>query len=303
MPSDYGKPIKRDDRNEIIRVLDGETIVEMTLESFVIGSTAAEMPAKFHMEALKAQAVAVRTNVLYNMLQPKARHPDAQVCSNYACCMAYAGDDKLRARWGGFYAENLSRIINAVIETDGLYLTYEGEQIFAAFHSSSAGRTEACGNVWLQALPYLVSVASPETARQVPDFVATVTVPEAEFKAAILREFPRAALRGRADSWIEDVTRNETGRVANVKIGGATIKGTTLRTMFGLRSTAFTVVHSGGSFVFTTTGYGHGVGMSQYGAHVMAARGSAFDEILLAYYTGVGIETRGERLSADEDNG
>jgi stage II sporulation protein D len=284
--------LRRDDRDEIIRVLDGETIVEMTLEDFVIGSTAAEMPAFFRMEALKAQAVAVRTNVLYNMLKPKARHPDAQICSNYACCVAYAGDAKLRVRWGGFYAGNMARIMTAVFETDGLYMTYDGEPIFAAFHSSSAGKTEDCGNVWMNSLPYLVSVASPETARSVPDYVATVTVSEADFKAKITREFPRASLRGKADSWVTVITRSETGRVAKVAVGGADVKGTAMRSLFGLRSTAFTLEYSGGSFVFTTNGYGHGVGMSQYGAGVMAARGRAFDEILHAYYTGVDIESR-----------
>jgi stage II sporulation protein D len=297
------QPSKRDDNNETIRVLVGETIVEMTLESFIIGSTAAEMPALFHMQALKAQAVAVRTNVLYNMLQPKARHPDAHICGNYACCVAYAGDAALHRRWGGFYARNLSRIISAVIETDGLYMTYEGKPIFAAFHSSSAGKTETCGNVWMNSLPYLVSVASPETARQVKDYVVTVTFSEADFKAKITREYPRAALRGGADTWIGDIARNESSRVAQVIIGGATIKGTAMRTMFGLRSTAFTLEYRDGSFVFTTTGYGHGVGMSQYGAHVMAARGKTFDEILRAYYTGVGIEHRGGQPSADEDVG
>jgi stage II sporulation protein D len=298
-PGIYARLSKRGDDKEMISVLDGDTIVEMSLEHYVIGSTAAEMPASFRMEALKAQAVAVRTNVLYGMLQPKARHPDAQVCTNYACCMAYAGDEALRRRWGGFYAGNLSRIISAVIGTDGLYLTYDGEPIFAAFHSSSAGRTETCGNVWLNNLPYLVSVASPETARQVPNFVATVTVTEADFREKIRREYPSAALRGGADTWVGVATHNRSGRVAQVEVGGVNIRGTAMRTMFGLRSTAFTLEDSGGSFVFTTTGYGHGVGMSQYGAGVMAARGRTFDEILLAYYTGVAIESRIEKALAE----
>jgi stage II sporulation protein D len=283
----------REDNGEIIRVLDGNVIVEMSLERFLLGSTAAEMPSSFDKEALKAQAVAIRTNVFYNMLvQPKERHPDAHVCTDYSCCMAFASDDALRETWGEFYIVNVSRIINAVVETDGRYMTYEDQPIFAAFHSSSAGKTESSGNVWLVDIPYLVSVNTPETEQQVTDYVVTRTIPGDEFRNSVAEVYPGAVFGEDMGEWIEGITHNDSGRVAQLTIGGEMVRGTILRAMFALRSTAFTIDTVDGNVVITTTGYGHGVGMSQYGALAMALGGRTFDEILFRYYTDIEISDR-----------
>jgi stage II sporulation protein D len=286
----------REDNGEMILVLDGEEIVEMSMERFLIGSTAAEMPSSFDKEALKAQAVAIRTNIFYNMLvQPKERHPDAHVCTNYSCCMAFYSDESLRETWGEFYIVNVSRIINAVVDTDGLYMTYEGQPIFAAFHSSSAGKTDSSGNVWLVDIPYLVSVDTPETAQQVTDYVMTREIPGDEFKHTVVEVFPDAAFGDDPAEWIKDVTYNDSGRVSQLAIGGEMVRGTVLRAMFGLRSTAFTIDISDGNVIVTTTGYGHGVGMSQYGAHTLALGGKTFDEILVWYYTDTEMADRSTR--------
>ena len=271
-----------------LRILLGDHINEITMEQYLIGVVAAEMPASFELEALKAQAVAARTNALYSMLVlQKPRHPDAHVCSDFTCCTAYSNDERLRERWGYDYVRNITGIITAVTETDGIFLSYDDQPIIASFHSSSARRTESSVNVWMSALPYLRSVSSPETELQVPNYVADVTVSLEDFIDIILSAYPDAVLDGVEESWITDVTHTESGRIYELVIGGVPVRGTAIRSLFDLRSTAimFKWIPSDG-ITFTTTGFGHGVGMSQYGANAMAADGSDYSEILLHYYTG-----------------
>jgi stage II sporulation protein D len=260
----------------------------MALERYLIGVVAAEMPAAFETDALMAQAVAARTNVFYNMyVRPKTNHPDAGVCTDFSCCAAYSSDEQLREKWRDDYTDNIMRIINAVTGTDGEYLSYGNEPILAVFHSSSAGRTETSGNVWITDLPYLLSVYSPEKEADVPDYIFNVTVPRSIFIDTVQRKYPDAALGGDAEeSWITDISYTESGRVKELSIGGATLAGTTLRSMFNLRSTTISFKWTNGDIIFTTIGYGHGVGMSQYGANVMANNGIGYKEILGAYYTG-----------------
>ena len=277
---------EREDGNTILRVLFGNDVTEMTMERYLIGVLAAEMPASFELEALKAQAAAARTNVMYNMrVMPKTRHPDAHVCTDYSCCAAFTRDELLRERWGDDYVRYISGIISAVIETDGVYISYEDEPILAVFHSSSGGKTETSGNVWLTDLPYLLSVDSPETAEQVPNFISVVSVTRADFIEKILSSYPQAVFGADEELWITDVTHTESGRVFDLAIGGVTVRGTSLRSMFGLRSTALEIELVGDDILFTTTGFGHGVGMSQYGANAMAAEGRDYKDILNHYYS------------------
>lgn len=277
----------RTDTEVTLRVLYGEEIKETTMERYIIGVLAAEMPATFAPEALKAQAVAIRTNALYNIyVKPKSNHPDADVCTSYSCCTAYKHDEQLRDSWKDSYVENITKIINAVLETDGEYVSYEGEPILAVFHSSSAGKTEASENVWVSSLPYLSSVYSPETEENVPDYISSVTISRSDFIETVKNAYPESVLIGNEESWITDITYNESGRVRELIIGGIPIKGTALRSMFKLRSTAISFEWIQGDIVFTTKGFGHGVGMSQYGANVMAGEGVDYRDILCAYYSG-----------------
>jgi len=276
----------RPDNMVTLRVLMGGETVEMDMERYLIGVVAAEMPVTFGVEAIKAQAVAARTNALYNSLvRPKANHPGADVCTDMACCTAFLQDELLRGRWGYSYVENISKLINAILKTSGEYVEYEGEPILAVFHSSSAVRTESSGNVWTTDLPYLVSVNSPETAEHVPGFVNAVTVSRSEFIEVVKSHYPDADFSGAEDSWITEISFTEGRRVYELNIGGVPVKGTMLRSMFKLRSTAVSMKWIDGSIVFTTTGFGHGVGMSQYGANVMAKSGMDYKGILSAYYT------------------
>ena len=260
----------------------GETL-ELPLEDYLCGVVAAEMPASFPPEALKAQAVAARTYALAGLSAGK--HGAAAVCSDPGCCQAWLSEEALRANWGDAYDENSGKIRGAVESTAGQLLRYGDEPVFAAFHSSSAGATEDCGAVW-NARPYLISVSSPETAADVPGYVSVVSVWPTDFRDTLLSLHPEADFSGPAGGWIGEIRRDGSGRVAEAVLGGVSFGGVALRQLFSLRSTSFELSYDGGLFVFTVTGFGHGVGMSQYGAKVMAERGADYREILAHYYPG-----------------
>ena len=280
----------RVDSSLMITVLFGAEIREMSLELYLIGVVAAEMPAEFEFEALKAQAVAARTLVLYRMnVVPNTRHPGAQICTDSACCMAYSDDEYLREKWDTDYVRNITRIIGAVLDTDGIFMTYDDNPVLAVFHASSKEKTESSGNVWVSDLPYLVSVDSPETAQYVPDYITPVPVTTVDFRGRVAEKFPGAVFSNDVGLWISEVSHNESGRVSWLVIGGETVKGTELRSLFDLRSTAVSYEWVDDSIVFTVTGNGHGVGMSQYGANVMAMDRNDYLAILTHYYTDVEI--------------
>ena len=266
-----------------ISVLTDGGTVTMDMQEYLVGVVAAEMPASFQDEALKAQAVAARTYAMYCAKGQK--HGEAQVCTDYACCQAWQSEEALRQKWGGDYDTYSQKIRAAVEATAGQYLSYEGQPVFAAFHSSSAGATEDCGQVWNPS-PYLVSVSSPETAEDVPNYISTVECTPLDFRDTLLYAHPEADFTGEESGWIGEIRLDGSGRVASAVLGGVSMKGTELRQLFSLRSTAFQLEYTGESFRFTVTGYGHGVGMSQYGANVMARQGETYTGILAHYYPG-----------------
>ncbi len=268
---------------ERIRVLLADGAAELDMQDYLLGVLAAEMPASFHMEALKAQAVAARTYALY--CAAAGKHGEADVCADPRCCQAWQDEAALREKWGGDYEANAQKLRRAVAETAGQHLCYEGQPVFAAFHSSSAGATEDCGQVW-NPRPYLVSVPSPESAETVPGYVSELICAPLDFRDVLLSAYPQADFSGPEEDWIGPLARDESGRVASLVLGGVEIRGTALRALFSLRSTAFTLDYADGRFVFTVTGSGHGVGMSQYGANVLAQQGADYAEILAHYYPG-----------------
>jgi stage II sporulation protein D len=269
---------------ETVRLLreNGE-VEELDLQDYLTGVVAGEMPAAFPEEALKAQAVAARSYTLYCAAARK--HGEADVCTDPGCCQAWLSEDELRANWGEGYEQNLERIRGAVDATEGEALSYQGEPVFAAFHSSSAGATEDCGAIW-NPQPYLISVESPETAGDVPGYVSTLRCAPLDFRDVILSAYPEADFSGAAENWVGPIRRDASGRVESAALGGIEIPGTALRSLFSLRSTAFTLEYRDGSFLFTVTGFGHGVGMSQYGAMVLARDGADYVQILAHYYPG-----------------
>ena len=269
---------------ERISLLTEDGILEMDMQEYLVGVVAAEMPAAFPDEALKAQAVAARTYAM-NCAAGK-KHGDAQVCADYKCCQAWQDDAALREQWGADYAHNMARIRQAVTDTDGQYLTYGGQLIRAVFHASSAGATESSAALWSGDAPYLVSVSSPETAQDVPNYVSTAEIAADAVRAAVLDSYPDCVLGDDPGTWFGTPELDDSGRVARIPVGSETLTGAQVRALFSLRSAAFSVAYSGGTFTFTVTGSGHGVGMSQYGANVMAIRGSGYADILAHYYPG-----------------
>ena len=266
-----------------ITVLSGGELIETGMAEYLPKALAAEMPASFHEEALKAQAVAARTYIVYCTEHQNPKHPEADICAEAGCCLACLEDTELRATWGGDYDKNLATIKAAAADTDGQLLTYSGEPILASFHSSSAGYTENGAELWGE-VPYLICVESPETERDVPDFITTVEVSVGDMRDTVKLLKPNAVFSEDASSWLGETELDESGRVSFTFIGGEKLTGSEMRSLFSLRSTAFKLEYSEGRFLFTVTGYGHGLGMSQYGANVMAKNGFNYKEILYHYY-------------------
>ncbi len=276
-------PVEAKPAPEKLKLLVGEEIREMSMQDYLNGVVSAEMPASFPVEALKAQAVAARSYAIYCM--SGAKHGQADLCSSSACCQAWQSEEKQREKWGEDYELYADKIKSAVEATFGEYLCYEGQAVLAAFHSSSAGFTENSSALWAE-LPYLKSVDSPENSETVPNYVSTVSCSPLDFRDTLLRAKHYADFTGDEKDWIGSVQRNESGRIEKVQLGGVDFSGAELRQYFSLRSTAFELEYAEGLFCFTVTGYGHGIGMSQYGAKHMAQDGADYRSILAHYYPG-----------------
>ena len=278
------------DAAHTLRLWDGSAVQTLTAAEYLRSVVRGEMPATFEEEALKAQAAAERTYLYYRMTAaPKDSHPDADVCTDPGCCTAWLSEADARAKWGGKFDQYEAKVQQAVADTDGQVVLYDGAPIMAVFHSSSAGSTAASGDVWAAELPYLVSVKSPETEEGIPNYHSVNTFTAQEFRTIFCKAHADAQLSGDCGGWVKDILLTDTGRVASATVGGVSVTGKELRTLFGLRSTAFTVEAAGDAVTFRVTGYGHGVGMSQYGANELAKEGKTWQEILQWYYTGVTI--------------
>lgn len=263
-----------------IDVLMDGTVMEMDLEEYLTGVVLGEMPVSFELEAQKAQAVVARTFTLKT--KSGRKHDNGAVCTDSTCCQAYISPEDYLAKSGT--QEGLDQIRSAVKQTAGMVLTYDGELIEATYFSCSGGSTEDAVAVWGTDVPYLRATISPgeEYATHYTD---TVTFTAKEFSSALSLNG-----EGSVESWLGPVTYTAGGGVNTMIISGKTFKGTELRKLLGLRSTAFTITVGENSVTVTTKGYGHRVGMSQYGADAMAAGGSTYEEILAHYYQGTTLE-------------
>lgn len=290
-PKEGGKPLKNKtpvaDAALVLTVHTGEGDVELTMAEYLPLAIAGEMPAAFDAEALKAQAVALRSYVLHYRENRKDAHPEADICTDPGCCAAYLDAAALRAAWGGNFEPYFAKISAAAAETDGEYLAYDGAPILAVFHASSYRSTEDGAGLGMAA-PYLTSVATPETAEAVRSLNSTVEISRSDFKETLQSAFPGVVLDGDAAAWVGAVRLNAAGRVAEAEIGGVAVSGLHMRQLFSLRSTDFMLAWDAGkdAFVFRVSGYGHGLGMSQHGADLMAKEGAGYDEILEHYYPG-----------------
>ncbi len=278
----------KDERTTLRVGMEDGSVVEMTMAEYLWSVVAAEMPAAFEPEALKAQAITARTYAVWKMNMGDADHPYTDVCTDITCCQAYITPEQAAENWGNAAAAYQKKIASAVGATNGQIITYEGEPIQAVFFSSAAGRTEDAVAVWGRDVPYLVGVDSPE-GEGIPNYQTEVVLPVAQVKKLILEQYPGADLSGAPEGWFCNRVLTASGRVDTIDVGGITLKGTRIRTLFDLRSACFTVETTKDAVTFRVTGYGHGVGMSQYGANTMAKEGKTCAEILNWYYTGVEI--------------
>ena len=272
-----------DGQRQVRLLLEDGQVQTLSLRDYLWGVVAAEMPASFEVQALCAQAVAART--YWARLLEGSKHENADICGRSSCCQAYISRQQARENWGSRAPDYQARITSAVEQTDGLVVTSQGQPIQALFFSSAPGSTVDAQAVWGRAVPYLVSVDSPE-GEEVPNYRSQVSLTTQEFSALAQQAWPQADLSGPVSGWLSDFVWEPSGTVNTVRVGGVTVKGGEVRTLLGLRSACFSVSVSGEDMTFHVTGYGHGVGMSQYGANAMARQGKSFQDILTWYYTG-----------------
>ena len=268
------------ERQAYISVLmDDGNIQQLKMDDYLTCVLLAEMPASFEMDALRAQAVVARTYTL-RRYETGGKHKDATVCSNSACCQAYCSQEDFLNR--GESVDMLEKIQKAVCDTTGQILTYQGELIEATYFSCSGGRTEDAVAVWGTEIPYLQAVDSPGE-EEANHYMDTNTFSVTEFS-----ELLGVTLSG---NWLGNITYTDGGGVDSIGIGEKTYSGTEIRQKLGLRSTAFVITAVGDTITITTKGFGHRVGMSQYGAEAMAVQGKGYAEILAHYYPGTTLES------------
>ncbi|WP_090988626.1 stage II sporulation protein D [Bacillus sp. OV322] len=265
-------------------------IQKFPLESYVAGVVAAEMPADFKIEALKAQALTARTYIVNQLMaHEKAGLPDGADVSDTIKHQVFRNDEELKKEWGSQYKDKLSKITKAVAATSGQILTYNGKPIQALFFSTSNGYTENSEDYWSSSIPYLKSVSSPWD-KSSPKFYYKKTIPVSEFERKL-------GIHLSSGNAIGTVTKRTPGkRVGTVDFGNKKLTGKQIRETLDLKSSDFEWVRKGSDIVITTKGFGHGVGMSQYGANGMAEQGKDYKSIVKYYYRGVEIQSSNNLL-------
>lgn len=272
----YFEPVPVSDKTKKITVnllneSDG-SIKNVNIEDYIIGVVAAEMPASFEPEALKAQAVAART---YAMYKKETRNLDYDLIIGTKD-QAYQTNEELLKKWGVSFFKNYLKVRDAVLATEGEILTYNGQTINAFYFSMSNGYTENVESVFKSDLPYLKSVPSTWDNESIKNYEFTKTISKEDFCKSL--EIPCDNIK------IEKIQKTSSNRVASLTINDKTFLGTKVRSLLGLRSTDFTIECLDNDIKITTKGYGHGVGMSQYGANGMAKENHNYKEILNYFY-------------------
>lgn len=264
---------------------DDNKVVTMKKEEYILGVLMAEMPASFELEALKAQAVAARTYTEEKLISngSSSSHPGADICTDYTHCQAYISEENAKKGWGKNASLYFEKCKKAVDETCGIVAVYNQTPIKAVFHAYASGNTENASEVWGGNVEYLKSVESPGDM-SAPEFESRVEVPVNEFITALSNE---GNIDFSGGIVIGNVTYTQGGSVNEIEICNQKFKGTKLREIFGLKSACFSISVGDQSIVFNVKGYGHGVGLSQYGANYFAKQGLTYEEILKKYYTGI----------------
>lgn len=269
------------ERNEVVRVKrTSGNIEEVPFEEYIMGVLAGEMPLSFDLEALKAQAVAARSYAMNKILNSKNSSYDILDTPQN---QVYLSKEDLKKAWGSDYDARIKKLEQAVLETSHEYLSYDGKIVEAFFFSTSTGMTENSGEIFQKQLPYLVSVKSEWDEEVSPVFIENVTFSIDDF-------YQKLDVPNTGEIHYEVLETTSTGRIRKININGVTFTGNEIANLLDLRSSYFSITQEGDIVKVTTKGYGHGVGMSQYGALAMAKKGYPYDEILKYYYQGVEIK-------------
>lgn len=270
------------------------SVLTLSLEDYICGVVAAEMPSSFHSEALKAQSVVARTYALWKKESPSPGHPAADLCDDPSHCQAYKDCATLRSEWGNDYEEKYSRICNATEATHGEVLIYHNHLAEAFYHSTCGGRTASAKEVWGEEIPYLQSV-SCKWDRDAPRYQQTFTVSLSELPLLLGDGVSPCITVAEEESvsYVPKITaKTESDRIRTVSYAGLTFDAADFRTALKLNSTNFHFSTEKDDLIITTRGFGHGVGMCQYGADGMAKAGKSYREILKHYYQKINIENR-----------
>ncbi|HIR53431.1 MAG TPA: stage II sporulation protein D [Candidatus Onthovicinus excrementipullorum] len=290
-PEDPSAAVEDDGTFRVLLSGTGE-VITLSERDYLIGAVCAEMPPLYHAQALRAQAVAIYTNA-WRARSAQRADPDpdlkgADFTDSADSHQGYLTEAELREKFGENYDRYIEPVTQAVDDVIGHVITYEGAPITAAFHAICSGRTESAAVIWGKDLPYLQPVVSTGDKLS-PDYSSTLVLTADQFREKT-GALDGANLSGDTGSWVGKSETSESGTVTKIPIGGKDFTGEQVRAAFGLRSPCFTLTYADGTFTFEVCGYGHGVGMSQYGADYMARQGSIWEEILTHYYTGVKIE-------------
>ncbi len=267
-----------------------DKVKTVPLEDHLLGVVSAEMPVSFPLEALKAQAVASRSYILDKLASGGDKiegHKGAAVCTDSSHCKAWISKEARLKSWPEKDAEkNWEKITAAVESTAGEYMTYDGEPITAVFYAISSGKTERAVDVWGGDVPYLQNANSIHD-KNAPGYSSKKEFSFTEVKSLLKEKFPEIKLSKNPADWYSDETRSTGGAVLSCKFGNIPLKGTEVRTLFSLRSHNYRLSFKDDTFIFDVVGYGHGVGMSQWGAKFYADDGKNYRDILRIYYKGV----------------
>ena len=268
--------------NMVVRVKREKTglVEKVPFEDYVVGVLAGEMPVNFELEALKSQAVAARTYVLKKLKDNYKKEYDIL---DTVDDQVYISEDELKIKWEDKYLDRINKIKQAVLDTKGEYLTYDGEIIEALFFSTSVGKTENSEEIFSKKLPYLRSVDSSWDEEVSPVF-------NDSFEFSLQEFYDRLNMSYSDEIKVEITKSTSTGRVKEVLINNNKFTGSKIYSLLDLRSTHFSINQIGNNIIIKTKGYGHGVGLSQYGALAMAKKGYTYKEILSYYYLGTDLE-------------
>ena len=263
-------------------LVSSEKTADVETFNYLVGAVASEMPASYETEALKAQAVACYSYLLW--VRENSDNAEYDITNDPSTHQGYLTEEEMKAKWGDKYESYKGKIEEAVSAVYGEYMTYDGEVILALFHAISPGKTQNSEDVWISPLPYIKSKSAPGDSLS-PDFDSEVTVP-----CQKIRNLFDIGDDVKDSELIDIFSLSDSCFIKEITLGENTVSAGDVASKLSLRSPYFTAEYKEGNYIFKVKGYGHGLGMSQYSADYMARQGSNYEEILRHFYDGIKIE-------------